>query len=96
MVDLSVASRSISQLEELGYVERTRDPADGRAWLVQVTPAGRDRLDQVRIAFAAHVRGLLPGWTDAEVDSIADQLRRFGDTIATANAAADRAEGTPA
>jgi MarR family transcriptional regulator, temperature-dependent positive regulator of motility len=32
----------IDDLEQLGYVERTPDPADGRAKIVRFTPAGLD------------------------------------------------------
>jgi len=34
-------SRIVSELEEQGFVERVSDPADGRAWLAAITPAGR-------------------------------------------------------
>jgi DNA-binding MarR family transcriptional regulator len=36
----------VNRLEREGYVERTPDPADGRATLVAVTPVGLERLDQ--------------------------------------------------
>lgn len=35
-------TRILNSLEELGYVARTPDPADGRAQLVAATPAGTD------------------------------------------------------
>ncbi|MBD2764958.1 winged helix-turn-helix transcriptional regulator [Kocuria sp. cx-455] len=37
----SVMSRQLSHLEKLGFVERTPDPEDGRAQLVQITEPGR-------------------------------------------------------
>ena len=96
LVDLSVASRSIAQLEALGYVERTRDPRDGRAWVVHATADGRARLGQLKAGFAEHVRTQLPGWSDTELDEFTGQLRRFGATITYARSAADHNEGLPA
>jgi DNA-binding MarR family transcriptional regulator len=42
------ATRVIAVLEEAGLVARTRDPADGRSYLVALTPAGRELLARVR------------------------------------------------
>jgi DNA-binding MarR family transcriptional regulator len=39
-VDLSVVSRQIRALEDVGFVQRTTDPADARASLVSATEAG--------------------------------------------------------
>ncbi len=41
-VEISTASRPVARLVEQGYVERSTDPADGRACLLRCTPAGRD------------------------------------------------------
>ena len=51
-IDLSVASRSVTHLEELDYVARERDPEDGRAFIVHVTPAGSVRIEQIAASFA--------------------------------------------
>lgn len=32
----------VDYLEEQGYIERVADPSDGRAWLVRLTPRGRE------------------------------------------------------
>ncbi|MGZ8666619.1 MAG: MarR family winged helix-turn-helix transcriptional regulator [Solirubrobacterales bacterium] len=42
------ATRTLRHLAELGLVDRTPDPADGRSALVSVTPAGRERLRRLR------------------------------------------------
>jgi DNA-binding MarR family transcriptional regulator len=39
-------SRIVTELEAAGYVERLPDPADRRAWLATLTPAGRAALKQ--------------------------------------------------
>ena len=46
----SVVTRQLRELEDAGYTEVTGHPADGRAWLVTLTPSGREemrRLQQV-------------------------------------------------
>jgi DNA-binding MarR family transcriptional regulator len=42
------ATRVIARLEEMGLVDRARDPQDGRSSLVALSPAGRDLLARVR------------------------------------------------
>ncbi|MEO6891204.1 MAG: MarR family transcriptional regulator [Ktedonobacteraceae bacterium] len=32
----------VEYVEERGYIERVTDPSDGRAWLVRLTPRGRE------------------------------------------------------
>jgi len=35
-------SALVDYVEERGYIERVADPSDGRAWLVRLTPRGRE------------------------------------------------------
>ena len=49
-VEISTASRPIARLVEQGYVERSTDPADGRACLLRCTPAGREVMQRWRVA----------------------------------------------
>jgi DNA-binding MarR family transcriptional regulator len=42
------ATRLIAALEEAGLVARTRDPEDGRSFLVALSPGGRELLARVR------------------------------------------------
>ena len=43
---------AVADLEALGYVERVRDPADGRANTIQLTDHGREALDASQEIFA--------------------------------------------
>jgi MarR family transcriptional regulator, organic hydroperoxide resistance regulator len=48
--DSASMTRTVQRLERAGFVRRRRDPADGRATLVESTPAGtalRDRVEQL-------------------------------------------------
>lgn len=95
MVDLSVVSRAINHLEELGFAVKKRDRSDGRAWIVYATEQGRQKLSEFAEGFSEHVSKKLDGWSDADVDTLAMQLRRFGasmrddDTCPDCKAAAD-------
>jgi DNA-binding MarR family transcriptional regulator len=42
------ATRLIAVLEDAGLVDRTRDPHDGRSFLVSLSPDGRELLARVR------------------------------------------------
>jgi len=77
-LDMSVASRHVSELEERGLVERRPDPHDGRCRTLHVTPAGERWLADVRGRFAERMGGQLVGWNDTDVLVLADLLRRFG------------------
>jgi DNA-binding MarR family transcriptional regulator len=44
-LSLAATSELVNDLQELGYLERRPDPADGRAKLIFPTPRGRQALD---------------------------------------------------
>jgi DNA-binding MarR family transcriptional regulator len=60
IADLSSGAMTnrLDQLEAAGYVERLRDPADGRGVLVELTPAGL-RLHQEAIGVQAEKEALI-------------------------------------
>lgn len=66
-VDPSVASRQVAALEQLGLVTRRPDPADGRAQLLAISPAGIAARDGYLAQRARWVAEALDGWDDAEV-----------------------------
>jgi DNA-binding MarR family transcriptional regulator len=75
--DLSTVSRQVGPLVTDGLVERRADPADGRACLLALTPAGEAAVaahDEARAAFFAEV---LDGWTPDELRQFSDLLTRF-------------------
>ena len=59
------ATRIVARLEEAGLVQRTADPADGRSFVVAVTPEGRALLRKLRTRknayLARRLRELDPG-----------------------------------
>jgi DNA-binding MarR family transcriptional regulator len=75
--DLSTVSRQTASLVAAGLLERRSDPADGRASLLALTPAGQAvtaEHDRARADFYAQV---LDGWTPAELRQFGGLLARF-------------------
>jgi DNA-binding MarR family transcriptional regulator len=80
-LDKGLVSRQIGQLERLGLVERTADPADARAQRISVTPKGRRAVEETIEAGRANLQQSLSTWSPAEVSDFADQLRRYNDAL---------------
>jgi DNA-binding MarR family transcriptional regulator len=76
-LDKGAVSRVVHQLLELGLIERTPDPKDGRASILQVSQLGRERLtalaDQRREEFGAR----LAGWDAENIRDLARGLARL-------------------
>jgi DNA-binding MarR family transcriptional regulator len=89
-VDPSVASRQVAMLELLGYVTRRPDPADGRAQLLAISPAGLAARDGYLAQRARWVAEALDGWDDAEVAHLVARLKQLIDELHYAMAAHHR------
>jgi DNA-binding MarR family transcriptional regulator len=76
-VDQPRASRLTVELERVGLVTRTRDPADQRRHLVTLTEAGHAPLDQATALRRARVARALRALTAAEGRQLAGLLTRF-------------------
>ncbi len=78
LVHPSLVTRQVRELEDAGYAQVTADPADGRSWLVTLTPAGQEetrRLQQVGLdRFALFVADWDPGEVRA-LTGLLDKLR---------------------
>ncbi len=65
--DLAVQERSsqptitnhIKRLEAAGLVERAVDATDARAWLIDLTPRGRQRLGEIRTQLGTNIEPML-------------------------------------
>jgi DNA-binding MarR family transcriptional regulator len=75
--DLSVLSRQAGALEVAGLIARARDPHDGRACLVELTAAGRERLYATWAANANQLKLALSGFDDSAIVTAAAVLRRL-------------------
>lgn len=65
--DLAIQERSsqptitnhVKRLEAAGLVERTMDPSDARAWLIELSPLGQQRLTELRQQMGTNVEPML-------------------------------------
>lgn len=62
-VDKGFLSRMISELEDLGLVTRTADPADRRSRLIAVTDEGARRLEVARAPHEGRLFTVLEEWS---------------------------------
>ena len=76
-VGKATMSRQLRALEDLGLVAREPDPADGRAWLITLTPEGQARVGRVREARRARYARRLAGWDPREVTELARLLHEL-------------------
>ncbi|MET8469508.1 MarR family transcriptional regulator [Streptomyces sp. NPDC006422] len=76
-VGKATMSRQLRALEELGFVGREPDPADGRAWLISLTEYGREHFRRVRDARRMRYVRQLDGWDRKEVAELARLLHQL-------------------
>jgi DNA-binding MarR family transcriptional regulator len=74
-VQRPTATRVVARLESDGLVERAADPADGRSFLVSVTPEGRALLRKLRTRKNAYLARRL---RDLDEDELAVLARAAG------------------
>lgn len=67
-------TRIVGMLEDAGYVARTADPADGRAFLVQVTPTGAELVAGTKSARAVLLQTQLQALTPQQRAALAAAL----------------------
>lgn len=72
MADKGQISRAVRELEQLGLVQRTPDPADGRSSLLSPTPEGLERLAAAR---APQEHTLVEALRDWPIDDIRNLTR---------------------
>ena len=74
-------SRQLHHLIDLGFVVKVADPADGRASLVSVTDAARQRLDEVVTQRRRWVDERLGEWTAEELEDFVAELARYNASL---------------
>lgn len=81
--DISTVSRQATTLVEHGWIERTPDPADGRAFLLVATDGGREIFQRIRERRTEHMGRALRGWPEPEQRTFIRLLERFNDDLET-------------
>lgn len=77
--DPSTVSRHVAQLVDHGLIRREADPDDGRATLLVITDAGRDRVLGMREIRRSAMAGVMADWSDDELHTLVRLLGRFVD-----------------
>lgn len=79
-VGKATMSRQLRALEELGLLCREPDPADGRAFLVELTDEGRARFSRVREARRQRYVRRLSAWDRSELGDLARLLHQLNES----------------
>jgi DNA-binding MarR family transcriptional regulator len=78
----SLVTRQVRELEDAGYVQVAGDPADGRSWLVSLTPAGRGEMARLQQVGLDRFATFVAGWEADEVRQLAALLEKLRTSIA--------------
>ncbi|MCX4094307.1 MarR family winged helix-turn-helix transcriptional regulator [Nocardia sp. alder85J] len=73
----ATAGRQLTALQALGLIARQPDPEDGRAYLLDLTPDGRQRLSACRADRQRSLRERLGAWPEADLATLAALLVRL-------------------
>lgn len=74
MADKGQISRTVRELEQLGLIERTPDPADGRSSLLSPTAEGLERLARARDPQERTLVDALEEWTIDDIRNLSRLL----------------------
>ncbi|MEV6792425.1 MarR family transcriptional regulator [Streptomyces sp. NPDC051320] len=93
-IDSSTVTRQVAPLVDTGLVKRTSHPEDGRAVVLQLSPRGEARLEEVRSSRRELMAQVTDGWTDEDRDSFCSLLTRFNAAL-SARASAQQETDSP-
>ncbi len=80
-LEKSTVSRLVSGLDDRGWIERTRDRADGRALCLRLTPAGRQVATELAEARRAKFERLLDAIPPPDRDHILRALHALTEAL---------------
>ncbi|WP_377269652.1 MarR family winged helix-turn-helix transcriptional regulator [Peterkaempfera sp. SMS 1(5)a] len=99
-IDSSTVTRQVAPLVDGGLVERVQNPDDKRAVFLDLSPLGRERLEEVRSSRQELVRLLVADWPQEDQEAFCELLARFNlsmESFATGgrSGTADEQEAVP-
>ncbi|WP_430542637.1 MarR family winged helix-turn-helix transcriptional regulator [Streptomyces iconiensis] len=86
-IDSSTVTRQVAPLVESGLVKRTSHPEDGRAVVLQLSPRGESRLEEVRSSRRRLMELITTGWSEEERETFCSLLTRFNTAMLDLNPA---------
>jgi DNA-binding MarR family transcriptional regulator len=78
-VEASHVTRQVQQLQKGGYVTRVPDPDDRRAQRIELTPAGQEAIDRIRMAGCRGMELALANWSPEELRQLSTLFHRMVD-----------------
>ena len=85
-------SRIVDRLEEAGHVERVADPADRRAWRLQVTEKAKPLVAKLRALGSELVEDAFAGLAPEDIERVREVLARVRENIAASHRGKKAAE----
>lgn len=79
--DKGAVSRTVQTLLDLGLVERTTDPDDGRAHQIVVTPRAEEQLAAQAELRRARFVARFDDWEPGELEQFVELLTRYNTTV---------------
>jgi len=76
-LDASTVSRHVAQLDAAGLIERTPDPADGRAQRVKLSASGAEKMAAAVRSRRALLERCLESWEAGDLEVLDRLLTRF-------------------
>jgi DNA-binding MarR family transcriptional regulator len=76
-LDVSTVSRQVQQLEQRGLVDRSPDPLDGRAALLELSVPGRDVMQKMRDGWCETVADVVKTWKPGDIERFGILMDRF-------------------
>lgn len=70
LMDKGQVSRTVRELEDLGLIERSADPADGRSFQLQLTARGEERLAAARLPQEDRLLDTLEEWSLTDIGNL--------------------------
>ncbi|MET7602384.1 MarR family transcriptional regulator [Streptomyces avermitilis] len=80
-IDSSTVTRQVAPLVDTGLVKRTSHPEDGRAVVLQLSPRGMSRLEEVRSSRRQLMAELTHDWAPQEREAFTALLTRFNTAL---------------
>ena len=80
-IDSSTVTRQVAPLVDTGLVKRTSHPEDGRAVVLQLSPRGVSRLEEVRSSRRQLMAELTHDWAPEEREAFCALLARFNGAL---------------
>ncbi|WP_309647632.1 MarR family transcriptional regulator [Nocardioides sp.] len=80
-IDKGAISRQVQHLVDLGLVDRSQDPEDGRASLLDASDDARRRLADVTEHRRKWLDEQLGDWSEAELSGFVEELGRYNQAL---------------